>query len=117
MTATTIYLRFEDEAEALAALAPFGLVHDDPETGEPGFAPTARPYGIRVDLALVGGDGVHRRQIGTTTVEDPDLGRIEEAVMEVVPGFHVDLLWSDGTPPDFGAARIEPQTPSQVFAM
>ncbi len=36
--------------------------------------------------------------------------------MEVVPGFHVDLLWSDGTPPDFGAARITPATPSQVFA-
>ncbi len=121
MTATTIYLRFEDEAEALAALAPFGLVHDvvegDPEIQTIGFVPTARPDGIRVDLALVGGDGVHRRQIGTTTVEDPDLGPIEEAVMEVVPGFHVDLLWSDGTPPDFGAARIEPQTPSQVFAV
>lgn len=116
MTATTIYLRFEDEAEALAVLAPFGLTLDDPETGLPGFAPTARPDGIRVDLALVGGDGVHRREIGTTTVEDPELGPVEEAVMEVVPGFHVDLLWSDGTPPDFDAARIEPQTPSRVFA-
>ena len=116
MTATTIYLRFEDEAEAIAALAPFGLTRVDPETGETHFVPTARPDGIRVDLTLVGGDGVHRREIGTTTVEDPDLGPIEEAMMEVVPGFHVDLLWSDDIPPDFGAARIEPQTPSRVFA-
>lgn len=116
MTATTIYLRFADRIDALAALAPFGLVFADPETGETDFVATARPDDCRVDLALVGGDGTCRRQTGSTTFDDPDLGTLEIPVMETIPGFHIDLLWSDGTPPDFGSAMIDPETPNQIFA-
>lgn len=114
--ATTLHLRFATRDEAFAALAPFGLVVADPGGGDPLLATTAWPEGIRVDLALVGGDGIDRRQTGTTTFDDPDLGPIEVPVMEATPGFHVNLLWSDDAPPDFGAVAIDPATPSQVFA-
>lgn len=116
MTATTIYLRFDDRAAALAALAPFGLVAVDPDTGEAIFVSTAWPDDTRVDAALVGGDGIDRRRTVPTPVEDPEDGSSEGSGGDVVPGFHVDLLWSRGPVPDFGAAVIEPVTPSQVFA-
>lgn len=117
MTATTIHLRFADRAAALVALAPLGLVSADAETGASDLLTTAWPGGVRVDLALLGGDGAYRRVIGTETLDLPDLGPIEVPIMEVAPGFHLDLLWSEGTPPDFGAAEIHPETPSQMFAV
>lgn len=116
MTATTIHLRFADRDAALVALAPLGLVTADAETGATDLLSTAWPGGVRVDLALLGGDGVYRRVVGTETLDVPDLGTIEVPVMEVAPGFHLDLLWSGGTSPDFGAAEIHPDTPSAVFA-
>ena len=116
MTATTIRLRFADRAAALAALSPLGLVTTEPESGDPVFASTAWPGGVRVDLALLGGDGVCRREAGTETLDLPGLGPIEVPRLEVVAGFHLDLLWSDGHLPDFGAAEIHPETPSAIFA-
>lgn len=115
MAATTLHLRFADRAAALAALAPLGFVGADLETGAATIASTAWPDGVRVDLALIGGDGTYRHQTGTTTVEIEDHGSIEMLVMTSVPGFHVDLLWSGGAPPDLGTARIYPETPTHAF--
>lgn len=116
MTTTTLHLRFESRDHAFAELAPFGLVAAGLVPGETTFVSPAYPGGVRVDLALVGGDGTCRRRIGSTTLDDPDLGPLEIPVMETIPGFHLNLLWSDGTPPVFGAAVIDPETPRQIFA-
>ncbi|WP_333822870.1 hypothetical protein [Pinisolibacter sp.] len=111
----TIHLRYIDRATALAALEPFGLVERDPETGTAGFRVTAYLDGVRVDLMPLGGDGIHRRRVGTDFFEGPDGDRIEIPVMEPVPGYHVDLLWSGGEMPEFGDAVIVPATPTSTF--
>lgn len=106
MPVTTIRLRFLTRAEALAALAPFGLVVDDPETGTATFAALAHSGGDRVDLDVLGGGSGRLWQEATTEGGDP----------EPRPGFHLNLRWLGSEVPDFGDAVVEPRVFACDFA-
>jgi hypothetical protein len=116
----TVFLRFADADAAVAAVRALLL--------DPGVAAGLEPgeivsmgytaAGTRFDLAPVGGDGVLRVAIavppdGAVDGDDPPMPRLE-----VRPGYHLNLLWhgAEGDLPDFGVARIHPETPGQIFA-
>lgn len=121
----TVFLRFSDADEASTAVR--ALLLDAPDAEGPdaeGPAPGAivsmgyTAAGIRFDLAPVGGDGVLRVAAGTETVEIDGIGPVETPRFEPRSGFHLNLLWhgDEGDLPDFGTARIHPETPGQTFA-
>lgn len=116
----TVFLRFTDAAAAAAAVRALLLDANVVEGLAPG-AIVSMGYtaaGIRFDLAPVGGDGVLRVAVGTETVKIDGIGPVETPRFEPRPGFHLNLLWhgDEGDLPDFGAARIHPATPGQIFA-
>lgn len=116
----TVFLHFADVGEADAAVRAALLAPGADGALRPG-EPISMGYtaaGIRFDLAPVGGDGVLRAVVGTDPVEVDGLGTVEMPRLEARPGYHLNLLWhgEEDDLPDFGAARIHPETPSQIFA-
>lgn len=109
MSATTIYLRFADRAAALAALTARGMAAIAPD-GEPMIPSPGYLGGVRYDIRPLGGDGVHRKQVGTEAIEIDGLGTLERPVFEIRPGWHCDLVWHGPaeTAPDFGEAVVSP---------
>ncbi len=116
----TVFLRFTDAETASAAVRALLLDAPDAEGPAPGEIVSMgyTAAGIRFDLAPVGGDGVLRVAAGTETVEIDGIGPVETPRFEPRPGFHLNLLWhgDEGDLPDFGTARIHPETPGQIFA-
>ena len=111
----TIYLRFADRAAAMAALRPLDLLTVDPLVGAETIPSMVERLGERVDIdVLGGGSGILWRDTGAV-VPDPETGE-PLAVMTRVEGFHLDLLWSETTSPDFGDAEVRPATPARVFS-
>ena len=111
----TIYLRFADRAAAMSALRPLGLLAFDPLVDAETIPSMVERDGRRVDIdVLGGGSGILWRDTGGVA-PDPETGE-PLPVMTRIEGFHLDILWSDAPPPDFGDAEIRPATPSRVFA-
>jgi hypothetical protein len=95
---TTIYLRFSDRAEALAALgATLGYASSAPEPGGPEQVPLGWRDGLRYDLCFLADQGL-------VTEGEGDL---------------VNLLWwgEGASAPDFGACQVVPVTPRCGFAL
>jgi hypothetical protein len=99
----TVFLRFADADTAVAAVRDL-LLH-------PAVA-------AKIDAAAAAGiDPFDVVSMGYTSAGTRfDLARVEGR-----PGdgdFHLNLLWhgAESDLPDFGAARLFPETPSQVFA-
>lgn len=116
----TVFLRFADRASAIAAARSIMAAESVPIDEDPDGVPLMgyTDDGTRFDLALVGGDGTYRSQSGTEKMVVDGVGEIDVPVFADQPGFFVNLLWhgSESSLPDFGAARIHPATPRQVFA-
>lgn len=114
MSATTIYLRFADRPAALAALMAHGMTIIGPD-GDHAIPAPGYLAGVRYDILPLGGDGVHRKQVGTEMAEIDGLGSIERPVFETRPGWHCDLVWHGPaeTVPNFGEAVV---TPSSAWA-
>lgn len=110
----TIFLRFADREAARAAFALYGSGTVAGPDGAPQWPSCGAYQGHRYDIALVGADGAIFRPTGTIV----DTGSGPEPAMALVAGFHVNVLWRgpEGLIPDFGAARVFPQTPDCVFA-
>lgn len=117
----TVFLKFPDKTAAISAVQSIMAAGGVDIDADPEIVPLMgyTDGGIRFDLALVGGDGIYREQTGTETRAVEGLGEIEVPVFTAQPGFFVNLLWHgpESSVPDFGAARIYPTSPSQIFAL
>lgn len=115
----TVYLKFPDKdaaiASALSIMGALGVPSEGASIPRMGYAQD----GTRFDIDLVGGDGIYRKRVGSHTIEVEGFGPMEVPTFEDREGFAVNFLWhgTEETLPDFGATRIFPETPSQVFAV
>lgn len=95
----TIFLRFENESEALARLFDAGLTLASGSDGTLSVPPDGSLQGSRVALSVVGGDGTVRR-----------------SPTENASGYHVNIAITAGPLPEALAAwRVEPHRPQEIF--
>lgn len=115
---TTVFLRFADKAAAISAARAIMAAESVPLSDDAVPLMGYTDDGIRFDLDLVGGDGVYRKVVGTTTIDIEGVGPMVVPIYEELSGFYVNMLWRGNAVdvPDFGSARIYPTSPSQVFA-
>lgn len=117
----TLFLKFPDKASAISAARSI-MTAEGVDQGADSEAMPLMGYaqdGTRFDIDLVGGDGIYRKRVGSHTIEVEGFGPMEVPTFEAQPGFAVNFLWhgTEETLPDFGATRIFPETPPQVFAV
>lgn len=102
----TVFLRFTDAAEALAA---FTLITGTEADGLSDVPPMVEVGGHAIFVDVLFGTGVVMRQTGDDAEGDP--------IMEARPGFHVNLSLPEGAvlPEALAAYRQTPTHPACVF--
>ena len=109
---TTLYLRFETAAEALAAFSAHGMTTTD-QDGAEHIAQTGCIGETRFDTDILFGTGTIYRPTGET-IADEQGNTIP--LTAPLPGYHINVLWWGDNPPDFGAADMAPAHPACVFS-
>lgn len=107
-----VFLKFADEAEALATFETVGLQVDALT-----YHDTALPTGMLIVKAV--GPTCEGAVYAPTGETEADGEGVEVPVMATVPGFHVNLRLADGAAlPDalaVFAVTPEPVTPAEIF--
>ncbi|TPW26052.1 hypothetical protein FJU08_22655 [Martelella alba] len=114
-----VWLKFDDQTAALAALATAGIVPVADEAGNSALPSKSRlADGTRFGLSICGqGTGTIYEPTGDmVTGTDEDGNTVETEGRAPVLGYHINMRFDGAVPAGLAAYDIAPQTPAERFA-